>query len=228
LIDRALTGQAGAGPLRGRAAAAVLQIILVLGLAGCAGTPKPRTAGPDAGVETGVASWYGGEFHGRPTSSREIYDMNDMTAAHPSLPFGTYVMVTNLENDRSAVVRVNDRGPFMKNRIIDLSYASARVLGIVGPGTARVRLEVLRGFKAPASSGQGSVVWLQVGAFSVQESAYAIKRRLEASYPGVAVTRLETGTRTFFRVRVRADEASAQGLAQRLAAEGYPVIIIRE
>jgi rare lipoprotein A len=126
------------------------------------------------------------------------------------------------------VVRINDRGPFVKDRVIDLSYAAARVLGIVGPGTARVRLEILRGFKAPASSGEAKVVWLQVGAFSVQENAYAIKRRLEAAYPGVAVTRLETGARTFFRVRIRTDEASAQGLAQRLAAEGYQVIIVRE
>lgn len=228
MIDRALTGRAAAGPRRRRAAAAALQIILVLGVAGCARMPKPPTAGPEAGVETGVASWYGGEFHGRPTSSREIYDMNDMTAAHRSLPFGTYVMVTNLDNDRSAVVRINDRGPFVKDRIIDLSYASAQVLGLVGPGTARVRLEILRGFKAPASAGPAAAVWLQVGAFSVQENAYAIKRRLEPAYPGVAVTRLETGTRTFFRVRVKTDEASAQGLAQRLAAEGYPVIIIRE
>lgn len=207
---------------------AALQVILVLGAAGCARTPKPQTGGGEAGVETGVASWYGGEFHGRPTSSREIYDMNDMTAAHRSLPFGTYVMVTNVDNDRSAVVRINDRGPFVKDRIIDLSYAAARVLGLVGPGTARVRLEILRGFKAPPSSGQPAAVWLQVGAFSVQENAYAIKRRLETAYPGVVVTRLETGTRTFFRVRVKTDAASAQALAQRLAAEGYPVIIIRE
>ena len=106
--------------------------------------------------------------------------MNDMTAAHQTLPFGTYVMVTNLDNDRSAVVRINDRGPFVKGRIIDLSYAAARVLGIVGPGTARVRLDVLRGFKAPGmTGGMPAAVWIQVGAFSVQESAYTIMRRLE-------------------------------------------------
>jgi rare lipoprotein A len=224
LSDRISTGPEAPFRRRWRAAAAALQVALALAGAGCSALPKPRTDG----VETGVASWYGGEFHGRPTSSREIYDMNDMTAAHRSLPFGTYVMVTNLENDRSAVVRINDRGPFVKDRIIDLSYASARVLGIVGPGTARVRLEILRGFKAPVSSGQATVVWLQVGAFSVQENAYAVKRRLEAAYPGVAVTRLKTGTRTFFRVRIRTDEASAQGLAQRLAGDGYSVVIIRE
>jgi rare lipoprotein A len=197
----------------------------MLVLAACSSVPRPKTGG----VETGVASWYGGEFHGRPTSSREVYDMNDMTAAHPTLPFGTYVMVTNLDNDRSAVVRINDRGPFAKGRIIDLSYAAARVLGIVGPGTARVRLDVLRGFKAPDTTvRRPAAVWIQVGAFSVQESAYTILRRLEKTYPGVAVSQIKTANGTYFRVRVRTDEAGAKGLAERLAGEGYPVIIVRE
>jgi rare lipoprotein A len=185
----------------------------------------PRVS--QAGGETGIASWYGQEFHGRPTSSREVFDMNDMTAAHRTLPFGTYVMVTNLGNDRSAIVRINDRGPFVRGRIIDLSYAAARVLGIVGPGTARVRLETLRGFKAPEPSAK-SAIWIQVGAFSVQENAYAIKRRLDGTFPGVVVTRFKTNRGTYFRVRVRTDEVQARPLAQRLAGEGYPVIIVRE
>jgi len=155
--------------------------------------------------------------------------MNDMTAAHQTLPFGTYVMVTNLDNDRSAVVRINDRGPFVKGRIIDLSYAAARVLGIVGPGTARVRLDVLRGFRTPGmTGGMAAAVWIQVGAFSVQESAYTIMNRLKKDYPGVAVSRIETANGTYFRVRVRTDEAGAKGLAERLAGEGYPVIIVRD
>jgi rare lipoprotein A len=93
--------------------------------------------------EEGLASWYGEEFQGRPTSSREPYDMYLMTAAHRSLPLPTYVEVTNLENGRSAVVRVNDRGPFHPDRIIDLSYVAARKLGYVGAGTARVRVRAL-------------------------------------------------------------------------------------
>jgi len=197
--------------------------VLVLTVTAC--SRLPRTV--RGGVETGVASWYGQEFHGRPTSSREVYDMNDMTAAHRSLPFGTYIMVTNLDNDRSAVVRVNDRGPFVRGRIIDLSYAAARVLEIVGPGTARVRLETLRGFKAPEDSSRASV-WLQVGAFSVQENAYAIKRRLDRTFRGVVVSRLKTDRGAYFRVRVRTDEDGARRLAERLAGEGYPVIIVRE
>lgn len=196
---------------------------LALGAVAC--SRLPRSPGP--GIETGIASWYGQEFQGRPTSSREIYDMNDMTAAHRTLPLGTYVMVTNLGNDRSAVVRINDRGPFVRGRIIDLSYAAARVLGIVGAGTARVRLETLHGFKAPDDP-RRSTVWIQVGAFSVQENAYAIKRRLDSAYRDVVVSRLKTARGVYFRVRVRTGEGEAQGLARRLAGEGYPVIIVRE
>lgn len=215
----------GPGRVRRRRPSGALALILVLAAAACSSLPRPKTGG----VETGVASWYGGEFHGRQTSSREVYDMNDMTAAHQTLPFGTYVMVTNLDNDRSAVVRINDRGPFVKGRIIDLSYATAQVLGIVGPGTARVRLDVLRGFKAPDSAGRPpAAVWIQIGAFSVQENAYAIMRRLEKTYPGVAVSQIKTANGTYFRVRVKTDEAGAKGLAERLAGEGYSVIIVRE
>lgn len=152
--------------------------------------------------------------------------MNDMTAAHRTLPFGTHVMVTNLANDRTVVVRINDRGPFVRGRIIDLSYAAARVIGLIGPGTARVRLETLRG--VPESAGKSPAIWLQVGSFSVQENAYALKKRLDRTYSGVSVTTFKTGSGTYYRVRLRTDPASADGLARRLAADGLPVIIIRE
>ena len=99
-------------------------------------------------VEEGIASWYGEPFHGRRTSSGEVYDMHQLSAAHKSLPLPTYVQVTNLENGRRIVVRVNDRGPFHEGRIIDLSYAAARKLDIVGPGTARVEVRAL----APAAT----------------------------------------------------------------------------
>jgi rare lipoprotein A len=93
--------------------------------------------------EEGLASWYGEQFHGRPTSSQEPFDMFAMTAAHKSLPIPSYVQVENLDNGRVAVVRVNDRGPFHEGRIIDLSYAAALKLGVVGPGTARVRVRAV-------------------------------------------------------------------------------------
>src|SRR5439155_519477 len=95
------------------------------------------------GVQVGVASWYGPGFHGNRTANGEIYDQYELTAAHPSLPLGTRVMVTNLENGRAVQVRINDRGPFVGGRAIDLSYAAARTIGMVGPGTVRVRVEVL-------------------------------------------------------------------------------------
>ncbi len=91
----------------------------------------------------GVASYYADEFHGRKTSNGETYDMNALTAAHRTFPFGTRVRVTNLENNKTVIVRVNDRGPFKEGRIMDLSLGAAKVLGVIGTGTARVRLDVL-------------------------------------------------------------------------------------
>lgn len=208
---------------RARAPAALLALAALAAVWGCATLPKVR---PD-GSEVGLASWYGNEFHGRPTSSGEVFDTNDMTAAHKTLPFGAHVMVTNLENDRSVVVRINDRGPFVKGRIIDLSYAAARVLGIVGPGTARVRLDALRAPAAPPT-GRSASVWVQVGAFSVQENAHILKRRLEGSHRDVAVSALRTDRGTYYRVRIRTEEGAVAELARRLAAEGYPVIVVRE
>jgi rare lipoprotein A len=218
LADR--TGAEGAK--HGGRTRAVLAVTLILSAVACARLPYA----PKSGVEVGVASWYGQEFHGRPTSSREVFNMNDMTAAHRTLPFGTHVMVTNLENDRSVVVRINDRGPFIRGRIIDLSYAAARVLDLIGPGTARVRLENLGGFREPAN--ESAVIWLQVGAFSVQENAFALKKRLEKTYQGVTVTPLKTGNGIYYRVRVRADKNSADALVSRLTGDGFPVILIRE
>ena len=123
---------------------------LALLLAACA-SPGPTPPTPvhmphpvfDGHEETGEASWYGHPYHGRRTASGEIFDMYQMTAAHPSLPFGTWVLVENSANGRSVQVRINDRGPHKSRRIIDLSYAAARVLGAVGPGVIPVRLRVI-------------------------------------------------------------------------------------
>lgn len=96
-----------------------------------------------AGNQEGVVSWYGERFHNRPTASGELFDVSDLTMAHPSLPFGTKVRVTNLRNGRSVVVRVNDRGPFVGSRIADLSQAAAATIGMLSRGVARARIEVL-------------------------------------------------------------------------------------
>jgi rare lipoprotein A len=202
-------------------------LLLAFSVASCRRAPVSVPPGPRNGIEIGLASWYGPGFHGRPTSSREIYNMHDMTAAHPTLPFGTYVMVTNLENERTAIVRINDRGPFVAGRIIDLSRAAASVLGIIGPGTARVRLEILPGYREAAPSSMRFFV--QVGSFAVQENAYTLKRQLETRYEGVAVAVYRTPKRVYYRVRIAArDRAAALRTAERLAGEGYPVIIMEE
>src|SRR5437762_3762354 len=112
---------------------AAIALLLVTGCARTAVTSPPRPAVLGA-EETGLASWYGYPHHGRRTASGEIYDMNELTAAHRTLPLGTRLLVTNLANGRSVEVRVNDRGPFVKGRILDLSYAAARTLGAEGTG----------------------------------------------------------------------------------------------
>ena len=130
-------------------------------------------------VETGIASWYGEKFHGRPTALGETYNMYAMTAAHKTLPLPTRVRVTNLENGRSVVLRVNDRGPFVRGRVIDLSYTAARELGVYRPGTARVRVEALEAGGSPAPwSDPGAYAYLQAGAFAYRENAAKLYSRI--------------------------------------------------
>src|SRR5262245_42667871 len=120
-----------------------LVLMLVLASACSTGRSRPPTSVKTGATQEGVASWYGPGFHGNATSSGEIYDQFDLTAAHRTLPLGTRVAVTHLDSGRTVEVRINDRGPFVDDRIIDLSYAAARQLGLIGPGTGRVRVEVL-------------------------------------------------------------------------------------
>lgn len=119
--------------------------LLVLLLSACAQVPErpADTVTKGAYQEVGMASWYGASFQGRPTASGEPFDMNALTAAHPSLPFGTRVRVTNLANGRSVVLRINDRGPYKKRRIIDVSRRAAAHLGFLRAGLAKVRVEVI-------------------------------------------------------------------------------------
>jgi rare lipoprotein A len=126
-----------------RPLARVVLVGLGLALTSCATTRPMRVEAPPKTPEVGVASYYSGRWHGRRTASGERFDMHEMTAAHRTLPFGTRVRVTNLANGHEAVVRINDRGPWKKKRVIDVSYAAARKLGMIGSGTARVRVDVL-------------------------------------------------------------------------------------
>jgi rare lipoprotein A (peptidoglycan hydrolase) len=110
---------------------------------GFAGTILPEDGAASGNSLVGLASWYGSYFHGNPTASGEAFDMHDLTAAHRTLPLGTRVLVHNLENDRAVVVRINDRGPYVEGRDIDLSYGAARALGMVRPGVVRVEITPL-------------------------------------------------------------------------------------
>ncbi|BCR05237.1 hypothetical protein DESUT3_23060 [Desulfuromonas versatilis] len=162
-------------------------------------------------VEDGIASWYGEDFHGKKTSNGEIYDMYAMTAAHKTLPLGVYVKVHNKANGRETTVRVNDRGPFVQGRIIDLSFTAAKELGVVGPGTAPVRIEAL-GYQKTDQAGRVTYQHpksyvvdsyaIQVAAFTVAENAQRMAADLKSRYGVSSVQQGWVGGKLFHRVRV--------------------------
>jgi len=130
--------------------------------------------------QEGLASWYGKKFHGRLTASQEVYNMNALTAAHKTLPFNTRVKVVNLDNGREVVVRINDRGPFAKDRIIDLSYQAGQEIGMLKQGMARVRLSILNApSKTKASGRTGKSYTVQLGVFKNQENARQASQKIE-------------------------------------------------
>jgi len=191
-------------------------------------------------VERGIASWYGQEFHGRRTSSGEVYDMHTMTAAHKTLPLPTYVKVRELRTGRSVIVRVNDRGPFHPNRIIDLSYAAARKLGIVRDGTGLVEVRAIEpGPRRAARHGSGRYVdaappvrmFLQVGAFASRSNADRLRERVRAlAGNAVRVTRVDRRGQDLYRVRIGPiiDVDEADRLAKRMVDLGLdaPRVVI--
>jgi len=187
-------------------------------------------------VQFGQASWYGEQFHGRPTASGEIYNMYQKSAAHKTLPLGTYVEVTNLSNRKRIVLRINDRGPFIKDRVIDLSYKAAKEIDLVGPGVTDVkivalgmevgRLESENGYKPlveiqDPKKGEFSV---QVGAFKDKKNAIEIADRLKVIFSYVAVKRhIDENSRTFYRVHVSKSKTLTQAGAveKRLEDMGF-------
>jgi len=180
---------------------------------------------PGTYVEEGNASWYGPPFHGRKASNGEIYDMNKLTAAHRTLPFDSIVRVTNLTNGRSTTVRITDRGPFVDNRIIDLSLAAAREIESVGPGVVPVRIEVISG--PDPYSGFFTV---QVGAFKEKGNADRLKERLSARYSPIFVQQAVLDEGVFYRVRVGrvSGEADAKQLSEELRMnEGFSPMLLR-
>jgi rare lipoprotein A len=180
---------------------------------------------PAGYTEEGNASWYGNPFHGRRASNGEIYDMHKLTAAHRTLPFDTMVRVTNLTNNKSTVVRITDRGPFVENRIIDLSQAAAREIESIGPGVVLVRLEVLG--NVDPTEGYFTV---QVGAFRDRGNAERLRDRLSVSYTAIFIQQYDSPDGTFYRVRVGkiSGESAAQDFAEQLRSkEGFTPMVLR-
>ena len=164
----------------------------------------PMPSVPTGYVEIGEASWYGRKFHGRTTSSGEEYDMFQMTAAHKTLPLPTYLKVQNLNNKREVVVRVNDRGPFLGGRILDLSYVAAQKLGVVETGTAPVRISLI----GPTyKSGSGSAksladIFLQAGSFRLHENAQRLRLELiQAGVTDVRILSVKVDQSLYYRVQ---------------------------
>ncbi|MFC2161503.1 septal ring lytic transglycosylase RlpA family protein [Acidobacteriota bacterium] len=200
----------------------LLLTMLCLLISGCVRTKYF----PEGNIQKGRASWYGDDFHGKITSNKEIYNMNDMTAAHRTLPFGTHVIVTNLKNNKSVTVRINDRGPFIEGRDIDLSFAAAKVLGMIGPGVVPVTIEVIKHLSPLPSTQKYSV---QIGSFSKKSNAIKLKGELEVRFGGLYITEFKTGHQTYFRVRIKAkNRDDAEKIALKLQKNGYTVIILEE
>ncbi len=232
----------------------IVLLAAVLAAAGCAGrrpvtapapapsgpvsqpgaAPAPSTAQPPTRntpfipgiyVEEGIASWYGEPFNGRRAADGEIFDMNTFVAAHRTLPFGSIVRVTNLNNGRSVEVRVIDRGPFVGNRIIDLAHAAAVSLDMIGTGTAPVRIVLLSG----PSSATGDFT-VQVGAFTDRSNAERLRDRLLERYQPIFIQDYDAPSGHFYRVRVGrvSNPEAAQQLATQLKnSDGLQTFVMR-
>jgi len=213
-------------------------------LAGCAATtehaapeaPLSETghvepAGPDAQASgaiyraTGIAAWYGRELHAKQTASGELFDMHGLSAVHRTLPLGSSIRVTNLENSKSIILRVIDRGPLVKNRLLDVSYGAALELGFADHGVARVSIETLE----PVPAGGGAYT-VQAAMFTEEENAATLKDRLAKKFELVFVVPLETNIVRFFCVRVGsyASERRAEQVAAKLTLEGLEPLVLKK
>ncbi|MFP4431336.1 MAG: septal ring lytic transglycosylase RlpA family protein [Spirochaetaceae bacterium] len=190
-----------------------LSILCIVVLLSATGVTYPQ-------AEEGLASWYGGKFHGRLTANGEVFDTNELTAAHKTLPFGTLVKVTHIGDGRSVVVRINDRGPFVEGRIIDLSRAAADAIGLTARGVAPVHIEVVHAVQPVAFRD------IQVGSFSVRANAEALRDRLEeAGFSPI----LESSTARRHRVLIQqVPLEQIEAHRERLGAIGIHDVLIRE
>jgi rare lipoprotein A len=230
ITDRGTHAQSNRGPrLLLRAGLAIETVILLTGcihrhrqaatlpIPPLPGVPPSAAPQGQLGVE-GIASWYGGSDNGRPTASGEIYNMYAMTAAHRTLPFGTLVRVHDLDNGRSVDVRINDRGPFVAGRIIDLSYAAAEAMRLVGPGTAHVQLQILNPDVVYGPEAVPGIYAVQVGAFRSEDNAERLKALIEPHY-GPVLIEIHEDPEQGPLYRVRVGQLSTQGTAVELAGD---------
>ncbi|NBC04808.1 MAG: septal ring lytic transglycosylase RlpA family protein [Bacteroidetes bacterium] len=181
---------------------AILMVVLLLIASSCGvirRSSPPELSGSGRIIGSGIASWYGPNFHGKLTANGERYNMNDYTAAHKTLPFNTMVRVDNVENGKSVVVRINDRGPYIDNRIIDLSRKAAREIDMIGTGTTSVRLSVMREGDRPIDQQNIS----SSETFTIQLAAFESESEANTKSSEITNSRVEKVTvegRTIFRV----------------------------
>lgn len=214
--------------------------------------PQSATSGAEplapSRVQVGIASWYGKPFHGRPTASGEPYDMYQATAAHRTAPLGTYAMVTNLANGQAVRVRINDRGPHKRNRILDLSYGAAQQIDMVRPGSARVKVEFLEETAAPAQVAAAPLAAtpeplrllpvaqpspvrpfvIQVGAYHDQHNAMRVHQALAAVYPNVWIAMTPESWQPLHRVRLGPfhNRREVERVVEEIKARGYAAVLI--
>lgn len=194
----------------------LVMVLLLLGfVTGCAATRGST-------IDSGVASWYGPNFHGKTTANGETYNQNELTAAHRTLPFNTVVRVRNLDNGKSVVVRINDRGPYVDNRVIDLSYEAAKRIDMVDSGLARVQIKLVRSEQRVSRSQGPEIFTVQLASYTVKSQADDMARNIRGAY----VERASVGGTTYYRVyygkyRNRADAERAMADMRRRGYDGF-------
>jgi len=223
--------RSGSSLLARRGSAPVFLLLALL--VGCSVPPaKVRVPEPPVGrlSQTGIASWYGPGFHGKPTASGEVYNQSEFTAAHQTLPLGTRVMVTNLENGTATEVTINDRGPFAKGRIIDLSHSAAQLINMVGPGTALVRVDVLDSPSKIHTIRSALDYTLQLGSFTQRENAQQLRDRAARAFADVTIAPIQSRNNTYYRVHLGtfSSRADAEAQARHVSQAGYSVIIMEK
>ncbi|HEY3840453.1 MAG TPA: septal ring lytic transglycosylase RlpA family protein [Bryobacteraceae bacterium] len=189
----------------------------------------PASAGTESRTpiysEVGMASWYGPPYNRRRGANGEVYDQNAVSAAHRTLPMGSLIRVTNLQTGQTATMRVTDRGPFVPDRVIDLSVGAAKTLGVWRPGTARVRIDVL---EAPKPIAQGGRWCVQIGAFSSEHEAVKLQEHLERKYQTANVIEFSGPTGHWVRIRPAGDDRSRAGeIAKELSPKEGEAYLVR-